>query len=55
MAQKTKLKKHLYRVLNAIANSETIDLEPKTLYNARVALKDMGLIRNISRGKYQII
>lgn len=55
LIQKTKTKKHLYKVLSAIANDIPVNLEPKTLYNSRIILEDMGLIKNVGRGKYKIV
>jgi predicted RNA-binding protein with EMAP domain len=52
---KTKLKKNLYEVLVAIANKTPLTLPSSTLYNAHVALEEMGLIKNIARGEYRII
>jgi hypothetical protein len=51
---KTKTKKHHYEVLHAIANNERLSLDSKTRYNVRMALEDMGLISNVSRGVYKI-
>ena len=55
LIQKAKSKKHLYKLLKAIANNETTDIPSKTLYNAHISLEDMGLIRNIGRAKYEIV
>ncbi len=55
LIQKTKTKKHLYKLLSSIANNEPNDIPSKTLYNSHIALEEMGLIRNIGRGKYEII
>ena len=41
-------------MLYAIANSNSIELSSKTLYNIHVSLEEMGLIKNIERGKYQL-
>lgn len=37
-----------------IANNSISAIESKTLYNINVSLEDMGLVRNIERGKYVI-
>ncbi len=55
LISKTKLKKHLFEVLSAIANETQIELTSSTLYNAHVDLEDMGLIKNVSRGKYKVV
>jgi len=55
LIQKTKTKKHLFELMNSIANNILTNLTSKTLYNAHVTLEDMGLIRNIGRGKYEIV
>ncbi|MEA2100586.1 MAG: ATP-binding protein, partial [Campylobacterota bacterium] len=55
LIQKAKSKKHLYKLLKAIANNHTVDIPSKTLYNSHIVLEDMGLIRNISRGKYELV
>ncbi len=54
LISKTKMKKHHYEVLHAIANNKELKLSSGTLYNIRVALEEMGLIKNVSRGKYVI-
>jgi GTPase SAR1 family protein len=51
---KTKQKKHHYEVLHSIANSYSVELSSRTLYNVHTSLEEMGLIKNISRGKYTI-
>ena len=55
LISKTKLKKNLYEVLSSIANKSTLNLSSSTLYNARVALEEMGLIKNTNRGEYEIV
>ncbi len=55
LIQNAKAKKHLYKLLSAIANNTPIDIPSKTLYNAHVSLEDMGLIRNVGRGKYEVV
>jgi hypothetical protein len=52
---KTKTKKNLYEVLSAIANKQKVNLPSSTLYNANVALEEMGLIKNINRGEYEVV
>ncbi len=52
---KTKLKKNLFEVLSATANKTPMNLPSSTLYNANVALEEMGLIKNKSRGEYEIV
>jgi uncharacterized protein len=52
---KTKLKKNLFEVLSSIANKTTLNLTSSTLYNAHVSLEEMGLIRNVARGEYEIV
>lgn len=54
LISKTKMKKHHYEVLHAIANNKELELSSGTLYNIRVALEEMGLIKNVSRGKYVV-
>ncbi len=54
LISKTKMKKHHYEVLHAVANNKELKLSSGTLYNIRVALEEMGLIKNVSRGKYVI-
>ena len=48
------MKKHLYELLHSIASNKASELESKTLCNAHVSLEDMGLIKNVSRGKYEL-
>ncbi len=54
LISKAKQKKHHYEVLFDIANNSISAIESKTLYNINVSLEDMGLVRNIERGKYVI-
>jgi len=55
LIQSTKSKKHLYKLLSSIANDKQTDIPSKTLYNSHIALENMGLIRNIGRGKYELV
>ena len=55
LISKTKLKKNLFEVLTAIAKKSSLNLTSSTLYNANVALEEMGLIKNTKRGEYEII
>lgn len=55
LISKTKQKKNLFEVLNSIANKTTTNLTSSTLYNANTTLEEMGLIRNIGRGEYEIV
>lgn len=55
LISKTKLKKNLYEVLYSIANKTTLNLSSSTMYNAHVALEEMGLIKNIARGEYKVV
>lgn len=50
LISKTKLKKHLFEVLSSIVNETELSLISSTLYNAHVALEDIGLIKSVSRG-----
>jgi hypothetical protein len=52
---KAKTKKNLYEVLSAIANKQKVSLPSSTLYNANVALEEMGLIKNKTRGEYEVV
>lgn len=54
LISKTKQKKHHYEVLHSIANGYSPALSSKTLYNIHISLEDIGLIKNIERGKYSI-
>ncbi|PID47657.1 MAG: hypothetical protein CR967_03260 [Proteobacteria bacterium] len=54
LISKTKQKKYHYEVLHSIANDYVPKISPKTLYNVHVSLENMGLIKNISRGNYEI-
>ncbi len=49
---KARMKKHQYEVLNAIANDKEVELTSKALYATKISLENLGLIKNISRGKY---
>ncbi len=52
---KAKLKKHHYVVLAATANEEAIKLSSATLYQTRVSLENMGLLKKESRDTYSIV
>lgn len=54
LISKTKQKKHHYEVLHSLANKYDVELSSKSLYNIHVSLEDMGLIKNVERGKYII-
>lgn len=54
LISKTKQKKYHYEVLHSIANNYSVELNPKSLYNVHISLEEMGLIKNIKRGKYLI-
>lgn len=54
LISKAKLKKHHYAVLSATANEETIKLPSATLYQTRVSLENMGLLKKKSRDCYAI-
>lgn len=54
LISKTKQKKHHYEVLHSIANKYDVELSSKSLYNIHISLEDMGLIKNVERGKYII-
>lgn len=54
LISKTKQKKHHFEVLHSIANGYAVNLSPSSLYNIHVSLEEMGLIKNIERGKYII-
>lgn len=54
LISKTKQKKHHYEVLHSIANGYAVELNSKSLYNIHISLEEMGLIKNIERGKYII-
>lgn len=51
---KAKQKKHSLDVLFSISKSEKLKLDSKTLYNVHSSLEDMGLIKKVSLGKYEI-
>ncbi len=55
LISKSKQKKHHLEVLVSIANTVKIDLDSKSLYNVHISLENMGLIRNIGQGKYEIV
>lgn len=52
---KTKLKKHHYEVLYNQANQIPQELSAATLYQTRVSLENMGLIKSQGRGNYQVV
>ncbi|MEA1987791.1 MAG: ATP-binding protein [Pseudomonadota bacterium] len=55
LASKAKQKKNHFEVLYATANGIEIDLPSATLYHARTSLEDMGLLRNVGRGQYEVV
>lgn len=55
LINKSKQKKHHLDVLISLAKDEKLDIDGKSLYNVRVSLEEMGLIRNIKQGQYAII
>ncbi|PID47020.1 MAG: hypothetical protein CR967_05890 [Proteobacteria bacterium] len=55
LINKAKQKKHHLDVLISMAKNEKINIDGKTLYNVRMSLENMGLIRNISQGRYEIV
>ena len=55
LISKSKQKKHHLEVLVSIAKAVKIDLDSKSLYNVHISLENMGLIRNIGQGKYEIV
>lgn len=54
LISKAKQKKHNLDVLYAIANTQKLKLDSKTLYNVHSSLEEMGLIRKVAIGKYEI-
>lgn len=55
LISKAKSKKHHLDVLTALSRNEKSTLDGKSLYNVKTSLEDMGLIRNVSQGKYIIV
>ena len=55
LISKAKQRKHHLGVLINIAKDKKSNIEPKTLYNVKNSLEEMGLIKNISLGKYKIV
>ncbi len=55
LINKAKSKKHHLDVLISLAKNEKSTLNGKSLYNVRMSLEDMGLIRNVSQGTYVIV
>lgn len=49
-----KTKKHHLLVLSNIANQKQTKLDSKTLYNVRISLENMGLVKKVAIGTYQI-
>ncbi len=54
LISKTKTKKYHYEVIHSIANNYKVDISSKSLYNIHTSLENMGLVKNIARGKYKI-
>jgi len=55
LVEKAKQKKHRLDVLYSIANNKKNTLDSKTLYNTHVSLEEIGIIKKVSKGKYEII
>ncbi len=55
LINKAKQKKHHLAVLISMAKNEKINIDGKSLYNVRVSLENMGLIKHISQGRYEIV
>jgi hypothetical protein len=55
LINKTKTKKHHLEVLIALTKNTKVTLDSKALYNVRVSLEDMGIIKNIAQGEYIIV
>lgn len=52
---KLKAKKHHFEVVYNLANKIKSDLPSATLYNTHVSLENMGIIKKVEKGKYEII
>ena len=52
---KLKTKKHHFEVVYNLANGIKSNLPSATLYNTHVSLENMGIIKKLEKGKYEII
>jgi len=52
---KAKLKKHHFEMLYNIANNIKSTLSSATVYNTNISLENMGLIKKIEKGKYELV
>jgi hypothetical protein len=52
---KLKSKKHHFETVYAIANNQKLDINSATLYNTHVSLENMGLIKKVKKGKYELV
>ena len=52
---KLKAKKHHFEVIYNIANNIKSDIGSATLYNTHISLENMGIIKKIQKGKYEIV
>lgn len=52
---KLKAKKHHFEVIYNIANNIKSDIGSATLYNTHISLENMGIIKKVQKGKYEIV
>ncbi|SFV74752.1 hypothetical protein MNB_SM-3-1467 [hydrothermal vent metagenome] len=52
---KLKNKKHHFEVVYNIANNIKSNIPSATLYNTHVSLEDMGIIKKVAKGQYEIV
>jgi len=52
---KLKTKKHQFEVIYEMANDIAHSLDSATLYNTRISLEDMGVIKKVQKGQYEIV
>lgn len=55
LINKAKAKKHHLEVLFSLSQGKKANIDGKSLYNINASLEDMGLIRNVRQGKYEIV
>ena len=55
LISKLKNKKHHFEVVYNIANDIKQNINSATLYNTHVSLENMGIIKKVQKGKYEIV
>jgi uncharacterized protein len=55
LISKLKAKKHHFEVVYTMANNQKSNIGSATLYNTHVSLENMGIIKKVQKGEYEIV